>query len=127
MIVAMISKYYHRKIRKKYGTPLNSKSYIPPNPPNEYIQLQFWPGNATANAASKYTGRYLPIFIIKEKIHIIKLYYKTFLMLIFKVILRICAKFDKFKGNTLEFAKLVFKKFKAKLILSKFIFYNLNY
>ncbi|GBB87230.1 hypothetical protein RclHR1_13680003 [Rhizophagus clarus] len=57
----LISNIIIKKIRKKYGTPLNSEIYIPSN---EYIRLQFWPGIVTANAASKYTGR----FEIKYKV-----------------------------------------------------------
>jgi hypothetical protein len=43
------------RLEKKYGIPLNSEIFIPSN---EYIRLQFWPGNATTNVASKYTGRF---------------------------------------------------------------------
>lgn len=43
------------RLGKKYGTILNSEIFITSN---EYIRLQFCPGNTTTNAASKYTGRF---------------------------------------------------------------------
>ncbi|GBB99535.1 hypothetical protein RclHR1_03550015 [Rhizophagus clarus] len=61
MSIADLKNIIIKKLEKKYGTPLNSEIYIPSN---EYIRLQFWPGIVTANAASKYTGR----FEIKYKV-----------------------------------------------------------
>ena len=61
MSIADLKNIIIERLEKKYGTPLNSEIFIPSN---EYIRLQFWPGNATTNAASKYTGR----FEIKYKV-----------------------------------------------------------
>lgn len=61
MSIADLKNIIIERLEKKYETPLNSEIFIPSN---EYIRLQFWPGNATTNAASKYTGR----FEIKYKV-----------------------------------------------------------
>ena len=61
MSIADLKNIIIERLEKKYGTPLNSEIFIPSN---EYIRLQFWPGNATTNAASKYIGR----FEIKYKV-----------------------------------------------------------
>jgi len=61
MSIADLKNIIIEKLEKKYGVPLNPEIFIPSN---EYIRLQFWPGNAITNTASKYTGR----FEIKYKV-----------------------------------------------------------
>lgn len=61
MSIADLKNIIVERLEKTHGMPLDSEIFIPSN---EYIRLQFWPGNAITNAASKYTGR----FEIKYKV-----------------------------------------------------------
>jgi len=52
------------KLEKKFGIPLDSEICIPSD---EYIRLQFWPGNSFTNIATKYTGRFNIVYKVQSR------------------------------------------------------------